>query len=914
MAFSQYLYALLIYPIRLVLEVIFSMAFRVADAGPSLICESVAVSLLTLPLYAAAEKGQRQQRLIEQQLSLGIKRIKDTFHGDERFMMIQAFYKENYYHPLMALKSSFSLLIQIPFFMAAYTFLSELPLLNKEGFYFIANLGRGDALLHIGSVSINLLPILMTLINCVSGAIYTKGFPLRDKIQLYAMAAVFLVLLYNSPSGLVLYWTCNNIFSLIKNIVYRMKRPKLFVSILSFVAVLLVDYFLIFLIHNPAYQLAALLLVLSVIPAFVFYVWPHLPAGKKITAALTMQVKYKKTVLLLSCLFLAILTGFLIPSGVIASSPGEFINVNLFRRPTYLIYHAFCMSCGTFLIWVPLVYYFVPAKYKGFVSCCTLCLAVCFLVTYLFFGTNLGIMSSLLKFDVEPVFTWKEIILNFVLLLALSILFYNVYKYKSKIVVSLLSFLLVASCALTAKNMVHVIGSMNMIQKGIAAGIYGKTSSMSGSDITPVFHLSKKGKNVIVFMVDRAFGGFLPYIVKEHPELSEQYAGFVFYPNTVSLGGGTNVGSPVLFGGYEYGPWESNQRDRVLLKDKQNEALSLMPVLFGRAGYNVVVADIPYANYKVPSDFSIFDEYPFVTSYILQGKCTVQWENKNGVASGGLKLDERNFFLYGIFKSAPLLLQNLIYRWGTYWNPTPSVLTSEFLNDYTTLDSLKELTQIDEDGDNFISMQNEITHKPMLLQLPDYRPSDNVDNEPYEDKMSYKGGNEHYYVNAAAILRIGEWLDFMKEQGVYDNTRIIISSDHGAAGIEGIPAFDQSGHSDLCGYNPLLLVKDFNSNEPLRSDDQFMCHADVPTMALKDVVENPVNPFTGNPVNDDRKKSAPLYVMQGGTYEMDDLPPDLTTHESGGGYWWTVHDDIFNKDNWQKIKPGEKGKRLRDFN
>ncbi|WP_228378566.1 hypothetical protein [Treponema endosymbiont of Eucomonympha sp.] len=30
------------------------------------------------------------------------------------------------------------------------------------------------------------------------------------------MALVFLVLLYNSPAGLVLYWTVNNVFSLAK--------------------------------------------------------------------------------------------------------------------------------------------------------------------------------------------------------------------------------------------------------------------------------------------------------------------------------------------------------------------------------------------------------------------------------------------------------------------------------------------------------------------------------------------------------------------------------------------------------------------------------------------------------------------------------------------------------------------------
>ena len=47
------------------------------------------------------------------------------------------------------------------------------------------------------------------------------------------MAVIFLVLLYNSPSGLVVYWTCNNIFSLVKNIFYKLKHPRETAYILS---------------------------------------------------------------------------------------------------------------------------------------------------------------------------------------------------------------------------------------------------------------------------------------------------------------------------------------------------------------------------------------------------------------------------------------------------------------------------------------------------------------------------------------------------------------------------------------------------------------------------------------------------------------------------------------------------------
>jgi membrane protein insertase Oxa1/YidC/SpoIIIJ len=119
-------------------------------------------------------------------------------------MILSTYYKQNHYHPVYALRSTFGLFIQIPFFIAAYSYLSHLQTLQGASFFFITDLGKPDALFSIGSGYINVLPLLMTLINIVSGAVYTKGLGAKDKMQLYGMALVFLVLLYNSPSGLVL--------------------------------------------------------------------------------------------------------------------------------------------------------------------------------------------------------------------------------------------------------------------------------------------------------------------------------------------------------------------------------------------------------------------------------------------------------------------------------------------------------------------------------------------------------------------------------------------------------------------------------------------------------------------------------------------------------------------------------------
>jgi YidC/Oxa1 family membrane protein insertase len=230
-------YLIIIAPIEMLIESVYAFLMVVVrhNHAFAILGISILVSLLCLPLYAKAEYIQEKERLIQKKMSGRIKSIKKHFRGDEQYMILSMYYRENHYHPIMALRSSLSLLIQIPFFIAAYHFLSHYEAIKGESFLFIRDLGAPDGLLRLGPASINILPVLMTLINIASASIYTKGFTLKEKIQLYAMALIFFVLLYSSPAALVFYWTSNNIFSLIKNIVYKCKNPLkvLYFSVLA---------------------------------------------------------------------------------------------------------------------------------------------------------------------------------------------------------------------------------------------------------------------------------------------------------------------------------------------------------------------------------------------------------------------------------------------------------------------------------------------------------------------------------------------------------------------------------------------------------------------------------------------------------------------------------------------------------
>lgn len=171
----SFLYQIIIIPITTLLEVFYLFFNKVLDnPGLSIIGLSFVITICTLPLYLIVEKWQEEERKIQEILKPRIERIKNAFKGNEQYMILSTFYKQNHYHPIMALRSSFSLLIQIPFFIAAYNFISNLTVLRGHSFLFIKDFGAPDALFSIGSFAINILPIAMTLINCISGIIYSN--------------------------------------------------------------------------------------------------------------------------------------------------------------------------------------------------------------------------------------------------------------------------------------------------------------------------------------------------------------------------------------------------------------------------------------------------------------------------------------------------------------------------------------------------------------------------------------------------------------------------------------------------------------------------------------------------------------------------------------------------------------------
>ncbi len=916
MSFISILETLFIGPLKLIFEIIFRIANSITGhPGLAIISLSLVMNILVLPLYRRADAMQEEARIIDMKLSKGVAHIKKTFSGDERMMILQTYYRQNNYKPTDALNGSVSLLLEIPFFMAAYQFLSHLDILDGVSFGPIKDLGAPDGLIVIGGIAINLLPILMTLVNVISSAIYLKGFPLKTKIQLYGMALFFLVFLYTSPACLVFYWTLNNVFSLVKTIFYKIKNPQLVLKILTSIVGVALAAYGGFIYQSDSIKRKAFIIFIGVILQLPWII----SALSKLSKKEKVQKEYapNRKLFVLGGIFLTVLVGVLIPSTFIAASPQEYVDISYFHNPMWYIVSSTAMAAGFFLVWFGVFYWLADKKWKVMFDRLIWILCGVMFVNYMFFGTDLGIISYVLKYENGVFFEIAEQLINVGVILAISaVMLFIVIKFK-RIVASVL---IIASLALAGMSAVNVVTINNSVSK---------IAQSEEALAMPSFNLSKNGKNVVVIMLDRAMSSFVPYLFNEQPELEEKFDGFVAYTNTISFGAYTNFGTPALLGGYEYTPVEMNKRDTELLKDKHNEALKVMPVLFNNNGFDVTVCDPVYANYQWIPDLSIFDEYPSIKKYISAGKFGDINQKKTVVAN-----NHRNFFCFGLMKTMPLFIQPTVYNDGMYNQVSSSAetvvyssqsmqsvsvatgLSSYFMEPYNVLKSMSYMTEItDSQNGGFLFLSNDLTHNPMILSEPDYTPSLNVDNTEFDaantDRFTVNGETinienttqmSHYHTNMAALKTLGEWFDYLRENGVYDNTRIIIVADHGRdlAISDKLIMHDGSdkyngrmGLMDMEFYHPMLMVKDFGSTG-FSISNEFMTNADVPTLAVQGVIENPLNPFTGKLITNTEKTAHEQFVLMSYDWKIE----SNNGYTFSSGYWASVKNNMWEKSNW----------------
>ncbi|MCR4734998.1 MAG: membrane protein insertase YidC [Treponema sp.] len=865
------LYNLIISPIELLINWVFifiSNNFNQYGIFISILGVSLAMNFMALPIYNIADKIQEKERNISLKLSKQVKRIKETFKGDEQFMMLQAYYKEEHYHPLYVFRSSLSILIEIPFFIAAYHYLSNCEALSGSSFWIFKNLGEPDNFFKIPIGSkfffINILPILMTLINFVSGAIYTKGAPIKEKIQLYGVAIVFLVLLYNSPSGLVIYWILNNLFSLAKNIVMKTKNPKKILHIIISCILLSISTF--FLIHpgNILKRLAVFLfaIIVAIIPLIKKFLNKFLKQEKE-NNIINLEKSDKTTllILLLSGLGLSLLTGLLLPSNVIASSPTEFSFLGTHENPLFFVFNSFSVFTGLFLFWPLIIFKLFDQKVKKTETFIFFILFFVALANALFFKHEYGTLSITFNISNGRILRKTSLFLKIVPFIFTTIIIVGyiiISKTKhQKILIMLNSILCITLLILSSVN-------INKINKGFKELAISKAEQKNPDDndsllVKKDIHLSKTNKNVMILFMDRAIGCYFPYFLEQFPEYKKSFDGFTEFTNAISSGEWTIAGAPPIMGGYEYTPENMNNRDDILLVDKHNEASILLPTLFEEKGFHSTIINPPWPNYKFASeqDYSAFKELKNTTVLNLNGVYSDKYSNKFNLNDNTDIICKKEIINFSVIQILFPILRNTFY--GNFRLALDDI--KSFIDSYSPLYYINEETDFESNEPNYIFIDNEACHNSCYIDdsfsFPTYNKT--------EKTGSYKPATDFeiqlYQSFCISFKQLALFFDYLRENEVWDNTRIIIVSDHGYHTQMGYykDTFKRSAipeaqydftFSDQIpnSFDCILLFKDFNKNSPITRDDTFMTNADTVLLAIDDLDIKKVNPFTSKPL------------------------------------------------------------------
>ncbi len=180
--------------------------------GWSIIVLTIIVRLLFWPVTQKANNSMKKMQKLQPQMTEIRAKYKET--PQQMNAKIMELYKQEGVNPL---GGCFPILLQIPVFFALYATLDGAIELRQVSFLWAKDLTLPDTI----AVIFNLLPLnplvlvmtaLMVLQQKMTPA---PADPMQQKMLMF-MPIVMLFVLYNLPSGLTLYWTVSQIFSILQ--------------------------------------------------------------------------------------------------------------------------------------------------------------------------------------------------------------------------------------------------------------------------------------------------------------------------------------------------------------------------------------------------------------------------------------------------------------------------------------------------------------------------------------------------------------------------------------------------------------------------------------------------------------------------------------------------------------------------
>ena len=929
------------------------------DPGWAVVGMSVLLSLLLTPLYIWIERRKNSDRAKSAPMQAEIDKIEAVYSGRERFYYTREIHRRYKYSPWTAMIPTLGLLVQIPFLLAAYHYLSDLPVFNGAAFWHIKDLSKPDTIATFAGFPINLLAILMTVINLVSGWRYAESGKPKERIQYMAVAAVFLVLLYNCAASVVLYWTLSNALSLVRSEVFFRKKGGVagsnmtcwgFVRICHFLS----PYAFVLLFMMSMYCFASGWIfvhvggvfthmvfsmekcgVLSLLAAWLLLV--VLDSASNAVCAITRIVRtlqrstvvFMLTVLCLSAftdcplqdspvfeyflnrawgvLGVAVATGFVVDCSAVAALLGSF-RIPCENKGAGGAFCGFSIVgylLGTLFVWHPLLVYasdpmsFAASGWNIFISGVfwLVCGLACFGALWVVAGRH---MARLVIDMAALVVASTAFISLFILhvdvgtlqgaeLVNASGMVRRVPEYALEgvclllvVVLSVVAILRVPGrCIAVLFSILHLIVCGQAIVKLVGSNVVAPSVAhdSAAKDAAGRIMVSKGGRNVMVFMLDMVQGNSFNEVYADK-SLSAGLDGFTWYPNCVSIANMTHPSMPAIYGGEGASPERLNEDPDRTLNEKATDVIRGLADFSRRMGMNFT-----HYNYLGVFKNELMQPSPLHDRAYLSALMGRRDYHGN---AGRLALLKVN----ALFQAAPLLLKPLVYNGGKWRFGLER--SRVFATDHMFYEALPLLSEArDDDGGYFNFFHVEVTHNPWGVPTSD----------------GVMRGASNVEVLKWIVSQLEKYFDWMKANGVYDNTRIVLVSDHGLenmtkeeydAGkdpiknksrwkelIAGVRMHSMLDEHRIQMMNCLLAVKDYNVHGSLRREDKITSNADVRRILRCDSVKDEIAAMP-------EERDAFVVVSPRDGFPNSRLL-DILVH-------FRIHGNMFDLANWERVK------------
>lgn len=822
---GECLYYLFIYPLQQVLSFGLDQLYALTDNyGLSIIALSLLVNLFLLKVFLYTDQKAKEESELKDLLDSRIKAWKRVYSRAKLYAFTRTLYRQHSYHPIYALRGLLGLGLQLPFFWAMYEVIKSASYLDGVSFLWIGDLKAPDSV-EIFGLSVHILPLLMTLLTLIN-ALYSAQ-SLSAKIQGISIALLFLLLLYDMPSSLVLYWTCNMAFSLLKEVYKSWAQAK---SLKSSVDSSLT-------LSSPKDSST-----------------PKPSHAQRTSIALILS-----NLCLLACVFT--------PFGLYTSDLGSFDPVEII--PTLLSLCGFCLLASFVLIYVCNHIFHLPKLATKILA--TLLLAVLLLAlsyTFIFVG-DYGAMSFFI-FDRPVIATDTQKLIDYIAIPLAIILAIVLSRFQRAIIVAnkILSIVLIASALIYASKAVLYL------QKHSTIKYYAPAHSH-------ILDFAKEHSNILVLILDRADGYTMHKILSD--EQRAHFSGFIDFTNATTSNGSTLPTLTSVIAGEHYTAYNINSRDiQDTLHDEIARGYAGILNRFHQEGFDTrALLDFPtdpaHLYPLLDSTQNILFDSPYRGLYITQESQT---------------LPLNQLISFGIFRLSTFKLRRDIYRRGA-WLFIPAYLQTNYSQIYYVLRAISEMRALAErttasaTAPTFIFIHNSITHNPYALnEQCSFEATDF--GSPNDEAFGLPQG--HYNSEKCALMWITQMLDRLKELGVYDNTQIFITADHGAQG-KFLPINRN--------YHIPLFYKPFNAKGAMVQDPRLIANYDIPRIYCANLKQGCPNVAPNILESYPTRKEVITFESKGWRFDHHKSNAFVLDNFS------KVTGNIYELKNWRKLTPLE---------